>query len=224
MALDRNGLHVGLIPARAGKTRMLFTASALHPAHPRSRGENVVPLGQAAWVRGSSPLARGKPGAPHQRARLFRLIPARAGKTKPLNKTNPTLRAHPRSRGENLGAGVKVAESGGSSPLARGKLQGVRVRAREVGLIPARAGKTKRIIMGAKRSDGSSPLARGKRRGPPGGPQEDGLIPARAGKTNGDAENVLREQAHPRSRGENTVRLDDGCAIDGSSPLARGKR
>ena len=50
----------GLIPARAGKTRVLNSVMTDSPAHPRSRGENVNSLPKDLSVTGSSPLARGK--------------------------------------------------------------------------------------------------------------------------------------------------------------------
>ena len=111
----------------------------------------------------------------------------------------------------------------GSSPLTRGKLRGDNIACRELGLIPAHAGKTPRPItecglqrahprsrgentIGRKRiqiSTGSSPLTRGK-------PDEakawegwGGLIPAHVGKT----EKVTGE-CYP---------------YPGSSPLTRGK-
>ena len=51
----------GLIPAHAGKTRLMAFSSQENRAHPRSRGENG-PSRSIAWARrGSSPLTRGKP-------------------------------------------------------------------------------------------------------------------------------------------------------------------
>ncbi len=50
------------------------------------------------------------------------------------------------------------------------------------------------------------------------------LIPAHAGKTHPSVYADQVPWAHPRSRGENVVRVNvlDGCR--GSSPLTRGKR
>ena len=52
------------------------------------------------------------------------------------------LKAHPRSRGENITRGVSTAKQPGSSPLTRGKPDRNRRACRLVGLIPAHAGKT----------------------------------------------------------------------------------
>ena len=42
MALSGHGQGVGLIPAHAGKTPGRLKVDICAPAHPRSRGENVV--------------------------------------------------------------------------------------------------------------------------------------------------------------------------------------
>ena len=74
-------LHVGLIPAHAGKTTSYAGNLTVFRAHPRSRGENQVAVLAIRRAAGSSPLTRGK----HGRSRLLRarggLIPAHAGKT-----------------------------------------------------------------------------------------------------------------------------------------------
>ena len=50
-----------------------------------------------------------------------RLIPAHAGKTVGVFEAGCELRAHPRSRGENLEIANPRGEREGSSPLTRGK-------------------------------------------------------------------------------------------------------
>ena len=52
---------VRLIPAHAGKTLCGGGRGHGSGAHPRSRGENVVPVRRRFGVLGSSPLTRGKP-------------------------------------------------------------------------------------------------------------------------------------------------------------------
>ena len=91
----------GLIPAHAGKTRTRCQVQSQHPAHPRSRGENVFMMVVVATDTGSSPLTRGKQGIKREVTRLHRLIPAHAGKTGRRAAGCPMPRAHPRSRGEN---------------------------------------------------------------------------------------------------------------------------
>ena len=132
----------GLIPAHAGKTKMLRCSSASSAAHPRSRGENPSWQRTRSRSPGSSPLTRGKQPLAKTGAFDKGLIPAHAGKT-PCNPGRPGGgRAHPRSRGENrhelLDAGFHL----GSSPLTRGKHLQMELSAVGDGLIPAHAGKT----------------------------------------------------------------------------------
>ena len=111
------------------------------------------------------------------------------------------------------------------------------------GLIPAHAGKTPAPKTGVTESrahprsrgenrgrrgmglrpEGSSPLTRGKRSGRCPGPACSRLIPAHAGKTPVPIQPNQVARAHPRSRGENHVRGHRLVAVQGSSPLTRGK-
>ena len=132
-----------LIPARAGKTVERPRRRRDPRAHPRSRGENDSSSSTRERNLGSSPLARGKRPAVVREGGDGRLIPARAGKTRPRRGRGPCRGAHPRSRGENISAMRRAITCGGSSPLARGKHARVwRVLHRDR-LIPARAGKTR---------------------------------------------------------------------------------
>ena len=151
--------------------------------------------------------------------------------------------AHPRSRGENQPGARARPHPRGSSPLTRGKHKARVFLDPEEGLIPAHAGKTRRICGTAtlkwahprSRGEnvcfyrrplaclGSSPLTRGKLvvsffegRGA-------GLIPAHAGKTGAGGHQPADRAAHPRSRGENGKTQAERLACRGSSPLTRGK-
>ena len=156
----------------------------------------------------------------------------------------PGTRAHPRSRGENLGNDDARRCESGSSPLTRGKrVRGRRTRM-DTGLIPAHAGKTRghrppgrdqrahprsrgenteaaALIFG---TTGSSPLTRGKPATRPPPPSNRRLIPAHAGKTKMYAITSILTGAHPRSRGENRASACSWRSSKGSSPLTRGKR
>ena len=132
----------------------------------------------------------------------------------------------------------------GSSPLTRGKRRFEGRRDRDVRLIPAHAGKTRRGWMPRcapaahprsrgenalpcwppPRPTGSSPLTRGKPEHPNYPRFEHGLIPAHAGKTVRRARSCVSRAAHPRSRGENSRMWSILSGASGSSPLTRGKR
>ena len=132
---------------------------------------------------------------------------------------------------------------GGSSPLTRGK-PGARISGRAaVRLIPAHAGKTHgdvhrpALSWAHPRSRGengclprspssgwgSSPLTRGKLDQGQDRRHRDGLIPAHAGKTKTALKPPDSWGAHPRSRGENSLRASEEQREEGSSPLTRGK-
>ena len=51
----------GLIPARAGKTKLCDARIEARPAHPRAGGENYADSEEDAIRQGSSPRGRGKP-------------------------------------------------------------------------------------------------------------------------------------------------------------------
>ena len=111
----------GLIPACAGKTRMLAIVFNGAAAHPRVCGENFRFLRGYHQLAGSSPRVRGKPARRQRTKRRARLIPACAGKTPTWPPFQTLPKAHPRVCGEN----VQVAAAGwvvaGSSPRVRGK-------------------------------------------------------------------------------------------------------
>ena len=131
----------------------------------------------------------------------------------------------------------------GSSPLTRGKHLAIADEALRAGLIPAHAGKTLRATAGTAKcaahprsrgenrarrgadcfGEGSSPLTRGKPVHAATAHMTTGLIPAHAGKTRTPSRRSRAPRAHPRSRGENSVRAGGSGLSKGSSPLTRGK-
>ena len=194
-------------------------------------------------AKGSSPLTRGKRGRVGAQEGVEGLIPAHAGKTVVTVHLSMWLRAHPRSRGENLKWGCLAVAVLGSSPLTRGKQNDARGIARVVGLIPAHAGKTAKCcgLCGGWRAHprsrgenrmtlgelhawlGSSPLTRGKHASDTPHTPLVRLIPAHAGKTEVAQEALRGRRAHPRSRGENPSTASALPSCPGSSPLTRGK-
>ena len=172
----------GLIPAHAGKTRCPTSRFSPRRAHPRSRGENTQIRPSMTSPTGSSPLTRGKRDGWPVQSVVDGLIPAHAGKTQASARVALTVRAHPRSRGENARFILPASSAGGSSPLTRGKHAPTSPSSAHHRLIPAHAGKTrsrkpsKTILRAHPRSrgensegfgdvlegEGSSPLTRGK--------------------------------------------------------------
>ena len=72
----------GIIPARAGFTRVTSSPKEAAQDHPRSRGVYRLPRTDLPRLAGSSPLARGLPRVVVEIAPLRRIIPARAGFTR----------------------------------------------------------------------------------------------------------------------------------------------
>ena len=152
-------------------------------------------------------------------------------------------REHPRSRGENVRFTRFDGFVEGTSPLTRGKPNGLSGFGDEQGNIPAHAGKTLAqrpartsttehprsrgengtVSVAAGGSDGTSPLTRGKRRASTARPICTGNIPAHAGKTLALACRPLDVTEHPRSRGENAENTVTVPSVGGTSPLTRGK-
>ena len=234
--------RTGIIPARAGFTRAPPPTLPQERDHPRSRGVYVLGDGGHCCDPGSSPLARGLPVGRRSAPGRRRIIPARAGftTTRPSPVRPPT--DHPRSRGVYVISTRKSPVSIGSSPLARGLQGGASCPGWRTGIIPARAGFTKRGRSSAARSTdhprsrgvyysrrhtftataGSSPLARGL---PPASGRRrcrPRIIPARAGFTPQPHHRAPERRDHPRSRGVYSCVSNVCVAMVGSSPLARG--
>ena len=192
--------------------------------------------------RGSSPLARGLRGGVDGVHLWFRIIPARAGFTRPPPWGGRADRDHSRSRGVYLRGRPDGRGRPGSSPLARGLHFGRVGRRPGRRIIPARAGFTgwatpppwapwdhprSRGVYHQERRDlaqrrGSSPLARGLLNPDPTSGLSSRIIPARAGFTPVRTAGSIVAGDHPRSRGVYSRRPAPVTLRAGSSPLARG--
>ena len=193
-------------------------------------------------LMGSSPLARGTQTLEARWRDPAGLIPARAGNTPRTSVEIWGVWAHPRSRGEHFHAALCGQPEVGSSPLARGTQTRLSDTPKCLGLIPARAGNTRKILppwpqtWAHPRSrgehterqtpmdseQGSSPLARGTLVLIMLLLMVFGLIPARAGNTPRLRCVIRFSRAHPRSRGEHWFTVSSLTCYLGSSPLARG--
>ena len=161
LASNQDGPTRGLIPARAGNTVYASWVPRKFRAHPRSRGEHMLVSVGLSVVRGSSPLARGTQALAGDGGEPGGLIPARAGNTFLVTGLPPVPWAHPRSRGEHAACPSVGRVSPGSSPLARGTRRDIGLPGRFVGLIPARAGNTRKQILNI-RSIRAHPRSRGE--------------------------------------------------------------
>ena len=130
------------IPARAGNTPSRDRAPPSRSVHPRSRGEHTRAGTPMPVYYGSSPLARGTPGAGQRGPPYLRFIPARAGNTHEDGIIAKAQAVHPRSRGEHIIPPTSTCRYRGSSPLARGTLPPAPEARRPERFIPARAGNT----------------------------------------------------------------------------------
>ena len=193
----------GIIPARAGFTRVFGDQWCGERDHPRSRGVYRPREITGQKEVGSSPLARGLLTFDNFPRAEFGIIPARAGFTLPHRLTCRQCRDHPRSRGVYGPVSPRMISLTGSSPLARG-LQRLRRNVElDSRIIPARAGFTRgapatpTAVPDHPRSRGvyslpeivtvpvvgSSPLARGLLHRGPQRYRRFRIIPARAGFT-----------------------------------------
>ena len=132
----------GIIPARAGFTSSTRSSTPRAWDHPRSRGVYASRRVSPRGVTGSSPLARGLPSVRRSTIIPIRIIPARAGFTRPRRGASESSPDHPRSRGVYHIGCPSTAPYSGSSPLARGLLPRPLTDVRTGGIIPARAGFT----------------------------------------------------------------------------------
>ena len=153
-------------------------------------------------VAGSSPLARGLPGA--------------------LVCEDAVRWDHPRSRGVYAEYEGQVSVYWGSSPLARG----LPVACVASALISVDHPRSRGVYVygmeGRHGHVGSSPLARGLPLGGRLRTHHIGIIPARAGFTQPHPNSVPNERDHPRSRGVYALWKILLILLSGSSPLARG--
>ena len=157
---ERDSLPPRIIPARAGFTRLELGERGEITDHPRSRGVYPLPDSRRGAVMGSSPLARGLLAYNEAEKRERGIIPARAGFTDEEWQICWSARDHPRSRGVYPQPLSCRGAQDGSSPLARG-LRPVPFRYDGVpGIIPARAGFTRRTRSEA-RPEQDHPRSRG---------------------------------------------------------------
>ena len=235
--------HIGITPARAGKTQPARDRQQRIPDHPRACGENLTNFCSTMEENGSPPRVRGKQLPRSKRTHWIGITPARAGKTPHQAPWRSGTPDHPRACGENAYSCASAAPTLGSPPRVRGKLIRTIILARLLRITPARAGKTAAPVRGttAERDHpracgenltnsasvtrwlGSPPRVRGK---PPSlgkAVNDAGITPARAGKTSCVERSASVRRDHPRACGENSFVRFPMIMVWGSPPRVRGK-
>ena len=153
-----------IIPAHAGQTSPVASASGAPADHPRACGANQQRAGEAQLACGSSPRMRGKRHGPVRMYVDGRIIPAHAGQTAPARDATRRSSDHPRACGANSSGAFSMIRLIGSSPRMRGKRVGsvpVGILAR---IIPAHAGQTQSHQRNGK-EDADHPRACGANNG-----------------------------------------------------------
>ena len=171
--------------------------------HPRACGAHIECVEQDALHGGSSPRMRGSPKGISRPLRHRGIIPAHAGLTIKICHRTALCRDHPRACGaHNKNAFLKLATTG-SSPRMRGSPDLLPDTPLRDGIIPAHAGLTQPVSLGAcclrdhpracgahifigtpkGQNQGSSPRMRGSRQPVLGPDDRTGIIPAHAGLT-----------------------------------------
>ena len=185
---------------------------------------------------------RGSHTNPHDSDDADGIIPAGAGLTSAISGCRMTCRDHPRGCGAHLADSRRLLGLAGSSPRVRGSLFELGKRHVELGIIPAGAGLTEKLIAAAAKlwdhprgcgahcrprpsnttTMGSSPRVRGSPsldRRDPGFP---GIIPAGAGLTFQGHRGNVQARDHPRGCGAHFWMGVSSKAGVGSSPRVRG--
>ena len=111
----------GITPAPAGKTTRFTVFTLANRDHPRTCGENCLPISALSSGIGSPPHLRGKHDAKSTAVSDNGITPAPAGKTCTLTYTILNRKDHPRTCGENSNMLQLILQPQGSPPHLRGK-------------------------------------------------------------------------------------------------------
>ena len=215
---------------------------AANAVHPRVCGERVLPEGETATHRGSSPRVRGTVPGADEPCPGGRFIPACAGNGGRKRPPQPRRSVHPRVCGERIILPALPASHDGSSPRVRGTDERAVSADGYRRFIPACAGnggprsggsagtavhprvcgERRKLIGGNVAYIGSSPRVRGtgSRRRP--ASRRSRFIPACAGNGDGGSRIGPRRAVHPRVCGERATRAPPSRRALGSSPRVRG--
>ena len=215
-------LSAGITPARAGKRSNDFPALWRAGDHPRACGEKARIATATPPQEGSPPRVRGKVVLPLAHALQPGITPARAGKSSKCCRRCYSARDHPRACGEKSEVGIYHSRSKGSPPRVRRKDTRFTRIEFQLGITPARAGKSGLDFgymlhfwdhpraCGEKATEnsvtpsilGSPPRVRGKGLSRRSRLPSPGITPARAGKRSSSSRLFCPLRDHPRACGE----------------------
>ena len=143
LRLRRAHAHAhGIIPAYAGSTSIVVSATSSRWDHPRVCGEHMSASATARALAGSSPRMRGAPAQSNGNALTGGIIPAYAGSTEHRRVALPNHWDHPRVCGEHRLWQSLAGFGAGSSPRMRGARRIGTLTDLNDGIIPAYAGST----------------------------------------------------------------------------------
>ncbi len=214
----------GSSPRVRGPRQRAQRGSRAPAAHPRACGDHADEKHGTIPTIGSSPRVRGPLGPEHAAAGPERLIPARAGTTRPLERIASRTAAHPRACGDH-GTLARVRRLPvGSSPRVRGPRAQNDGESERGTAHPRACGDHARAGRDQAREDGSSPRVRGPLRTKARARKAERLIPARAGTTRRPRRAALCGPAHPRACGDHPSTTTPQRDVSGSSPRVRGPR
>ena len=141
--------HIGIFfiipwitPARAGKSRAYRPFPARLGDHPRACGEELARPRQSQCTVGSPPRVRGRENLAMFGLGLYRITPARAGKSWCSLAVKPPTLDHPRACGEEFYPPISAPVQLGSPPRVRGRGHRRHREQNQVRITPARAGKS----------------------------------------------------------------------------------
>ena len=136
-------LCVGITPAYAGKSILIFMVLSSIRDHPRVCGEKSCVLLLRCRRPGSPPRMRGKGYDILGVSSNLRITPAYAGKSCPFLRRTSPRRDHPRVCGEKSSPTSSHRKGQGSPPRMRGKALAPAPTIDIIGITPAYAGKSR---------------------------------------------------------------------------------
>ena len=134
--------HIGITPAWAGKSDLLFRRAEIAKDHPRVGGEKKMLRSASSSHSGSPPRGRGKARRFSKSFSSARITPAWAGKSGQPRQPCQQPWDHPRVGGEKVFADSPSQKVQGSPPRGRGKEVKTRKSGDPTGITPAWAGKS----------------------------------------------------------------------------------